>query len=292
MGGEFVVDPASLRAVAGQLDGHAAEVVSHGETLSANTAGHVGRGAIGEVVESAVRRGIELVAHDLSNAVEKFYRDSAAVMGKAADETVRTDGEVGSAFDAVARRQHDVRVGHGAFAADVRAGPGFREGRGEVLGERDGEHAVRGAVDDSELSGPWVKEATNVEKGGAVAQSRPGSCVAACGEMLTGGSVSEARLLEQLGEDSNPKALADALNSRERRTAWRGGYFPDESWSVAAARRGPMAAVLQAPRGGAHMVVIEPAADGQFLVRDPIPGVTYQVTPAWIEKFVSGGVFK
>jgi hypothetical protein len=94
-GREFVVDPTSLRAAASQLDEHAAEVASHGETLGAKTAGQVGRSAIGEAVESAVKRGIKLVAHDLSSAVEKFYRDAAVVMRKAADETERTDSEVG-----------------------------------------------------------------------------------------------------------------------------------------------------------------------------------------------------
>jgi hypothetical protein len=102
MGGEFKVDPASLRAAAGQLDEHAGEVASHGETLGANTAGTVGRGAIGEVVESAVKRGIKIVAHDISAAVKKFYADAGTVMRKAAEETERTDKMAGSEFDKLA----------------------------------------------------------------------------------------------------------------------------------------------------------------------------------------------
>jgi hypothetical protein len=99
MGDEFEVDPAALRATAGQLDEHAGEVASHGETLGANTAARVGRGAIGEVVESAVRRGIGIVVHDVSAAVRKFYADAAMVMRKAAAETERRDGEAKQAFD-------------------------------------------------------------------------------------------------------------------------------------------------------------------------------------------------
>ena len=105
MGDEFEVDAAALRAAAGQLDEHAGEVASHGATLGSRTAGSVGRGAIGQVVEAAVRRGISIVAHDVSRAVEKFYADAAAVMRRAARETERTDGEAKSAFDGLAR--HD-----------------------------------------------------------------------------------------------------------------------------------------------------------------------------------------
>ena len=103
MGDEFEVDPAALRAAAGQLDQHAGEVASHGATLGARTAGRVGRGPIGEVVEAAVRRGIGIVARDVSRAVEKFYTDAAAVMRSAARETERTDGEAGSAFEGLGR---------------------------------------------------------------------------------------------------------------------------------------------------------------------------------------------
>jgi hypothetical protein len=266
MGGEFEVDPVSLRSAANRLEDHAAAVASQSETLSVNTAGRVGRGAIGEAIEDVVKRGMRLVADDMAAAVRRFYNDAAVVMRRTADETKRTDGEAGTAFDSIGRR----------------AAP-----------EQEwGMRTVGNPVDRSSLSGPWAEEAARVEVGGAVPQSRPRSCVAACGEMLTGGSLSEAAFLDQFGEDSNPEALANALNAREAGAGWRGGYFLDESWAVAAARRGPMAAVLQAPLGGAHMVVIEPAGEGEFLVRDPAPGVTYRVTPAWIEKYVSGGVFR
>jgi hypothetical protein len=102
MGDEFSVDPAALRVAASELDEHAGEVASHGETLGTSTAATVGRGAIGEVVESAVRRGIRIVAHDVSTAVRKFYADAAVVMRRAAAETERRDGEAKQAFDRLA----------------------------------------------------------------------------------------------------------------------------------------------------------------------------------------------
>jgi hypothetical protein len=243
------------------------EVTRHGRALGGHTSARVGRGPIGEVVETAVRRGLKIVEQDITAAVRKFYGGVRTGLERAARETELRDGRAKTAFDDLGQSRHDVRVG--------------ASGR-----------PVRGAVDDSDHSGPWVHEAGDVEPGGAVAQTRPGSCVSECGEMLTGGSVTEAQFLEELGEDSNPGALAADLNRRAGGTEWRGGYFPDGATAVAAAEHGPIGAVLQAPRGGGHMVVIEPAGDGQFVVRDPIPGVTYRVTAAWIEKFVSGGVFR
>ena len=70
-----------------------------------------------------------------------------------------------------------------------------------------------GAGSFLEGAGPWVAEAVNVTEGGAVLQSSAGSCVAACGEMLSGGAMSQAEFLAQLGEWSNPGALAEALNA-------------------------------------------------------------------------------
>jgi hypothetical protein len=107
VGDEFEVDPAGLRAAAGQLDEHAGEVASHGEALGARTAGPIGRGAIGEVVDAAVRRGLGIVAHDVTEAVRKFYSDAASVMRKAAVETERADGDAKSSFDGLARDQHE-----------------------------------------------------------------------------------------------------------------------------------------------------------------------------------------
>jgi hypothetical protein len=134
MGEGFAVDPEALRAAAGQLDEHAGEVAARGEALGARTAGPVGRGAIGEVVESAVRRGIGIVAHDMSRAVEKFYADAAAVMRRAAAETERTDGEARSACDALAR---DREAGDGRPNRVLRrttAVTGHLGGRGSFAG--------------------------------------------------------------------------------------------------------------------------------------------------------------
>jgi hypothetical protein len=38
------------------------------------------------------------------------------------------------------------------------------------------------------------------------------------------------------------------------------------------------------------MVVIEPLKSGKFFVRDPLLGLTYDVTASWIERYVASGV--
>jgi RHS repeat-associated protein len=145
----------------------------------------------------------------------------------------------------------------------------------------------RGAARYGSGSGPWT-EGLVVEPGGAVGQLTGGSCVAACGEMLSGGSRSQAQLIGALGEWSNPQALAHELGE-----GWTGGYFASAGDAIAAASRGPMGATLQAGMGPGHMVVTSPIGNGRFLVRDPwYGGSTYEVGTDWISKYVSGGVFR
>lgn len=95
-------------------------------------------------------------------------------------------------------------------------------------------------------SGPWM-EGIAATRGGAVAQSRGGSCVSACGSMLSSGARTEAQLLDELGEWSNPGALADALGS-----GWLGHYFASSADALTAAGRGPMGAVAGARRITTH----------------------------------------
>ena len=163
--------------------------------------------------------------------------------------------------------------------------PGAHEGGSLLAGESVGVDGF------PEGAGPWVADAVHVTAGGAVRQSTAGSCVAACGEMLSGGAMSQAEFLAQLGEWSNPGALAEALNALEGVTTWEGGYFASAADAVVAAQAGQMGAVLQAPFLPAHMVVLEPGEAGMFLVRDPAIGGMYEVAVAWITKYVAGGVW-
>ncbi|HEY6726443.1 MAG TPA: RHS repeat-associated core domain-containing protein [Polyangiaceae bacterium] len=136
-------------------------------------------------------------------------------------------------------------------------------------------------------SGPWVP--SSVRAGGAVAQSLPGSCGAACVEMLSGGTITEAQALaSSVPEWSNYLNVARALEA-----PWQGGLFAAPADALAAAGRGPMAGLLWSPGARAgHLVVLEPEASGLFLVRDPLPGVTYSVGASWVQRWVAGGVWK
>ncbi|MGA8112217.1 MAG: hypothetical protein WCA46_00990, partial [Actinocatenispora sp.] len=120
-----------------------------------------------------------------------------------------------------------------------------------------------------------------------------GSCVSACGEMLTGGEVRQPALLGRLGEWATPEALAVALNDAGGTGGgWHRVWFGSGGEALGQAVRGRMAAVLAAPGGNLHMVVVEPVGQGRFLVRDPYPGVAYEVTADWIERYVAAGVFQ
>lgn len=134
-------------------------------------------------------------------------------------------------------------------------------------------------------SGPWTR-GVDMRPGGAVGQMAEGSCVSACGEMLSGRR--QAELLDALGEWSNPHALA-----RELGDDWVGGFFGSAEDAVAVARQGPMGATLQAGTGPGHMVVTTPIGKGLFRVQDPWNGgSTYEVGVDWISEYVSGGVFR
>jgi hypothetical protein len=166
-----------------------------------------------------------------------------------------------------------------------------REGRSVALnGAQSASWALIGFAAEDGLgagSGPWA-DGVGAKPGGAVGQTTGGSCVSACGEMLSGGSVTQQALLDQIGEWSNPQALAHALGD-----GWAGGYFGSGSDALAAAEQGPMGAALRAPGAAGHMVVTTPLGDGQFLVQDPwAGGSTYQVGSSWIEQYVAGGVFR
>ncbi len=155
-----------------------------------------------------------------------------------------------------------------------------------------------GKLGKGDYSGPWVYDAVpgTVEKGGTIQQSLPGSCVSAAGSGLTNGAVSEADLLAKLGQNSDVGPLLKELNANPNTGTYTGRYFLDPSGqeAVDVAKLGPMAAKLQAPGGIGHMVLIEPADNGTFLVHDPLPqgvGSTYKVTADWIKKYVSAGVW-
>ena len=147
-------------------------------------------------------------------------------------------------------------------------------------------------VDPSDYSGPWVREAENVRRGGAIKQCLPGSCVSASGQMVSQGTVLESQLLAELGEWSNIGALRDALNKYARATVWQGGSFASGEQAVKVASSNLLAAELRVPFAAGHMVVIQPAGLNRFIVRDPFPGVTYFVNSDWIKKYVAGAVWR
>ena len=154
-----------------------------------------------------------------------------------------------------------------------------------VISRQFGSDAAADLLGGGGPSGPWVPK--GVRPGGAVAQSLPGSCGAACAEMLSEGALTEGEVVGQIGEWTTPDQVAASLGEE-----WTGGFFESGADALTVARSGTTAGLLWAPgmRAG-HFVVIE-ATEGGFLIRDPLPGVNYTVNSSWIQRWVAGGVWK
>jgi hypothetical protein len=248
----------------------------------------------------------QAVASTVSGAATSIYHYGASVIEnpgrlKADVAAVYEAGRsaVGSVIDA---HQKAIEQGHGPEAFGMTTGRvatylvplGGGPAGGAITGAAREAGAFARAGARFEGAGPWVAEASTkpIKDATVVAQTLPGSCVSACGEMLSKGAMSEAQFLAKLGEWSNPAALAQELNKLHGPGTWEGAIL-DESSAVAMSRQGQtFGARLQVPRAPGHMVVIEPLKDGKFLVRDPAIAGTYKVDPGWIRKFVSGGVWR
>lgn len=141
---------------------------------------------------------------------------------------------------------------------------------------------------------PWVDDAKDIVEGGTFSQCTNGSCVSATGQNLTGGALSEAQLLDQLGEWSNPESLALQLNSYVGSEKWVSKYFYSGSDALTIANQGQFGAVLKAYGFDAHMVSISPNATspGEFTVLDTARGISYTVDAKWINNYVIAGVWE
>jgi hypothetical protein len=150
----------------------------------------------------------------------------------------------------------------------------------------------------------WMLGGQDFNLDGAVMQFNDESCVSASGEMLTNGSVSQADLYSAIG----PRASADALAGILKRAGLRfeAVQFDSVSDVLDFLQDGPIGAALlhiDQVNGGfdlerdGHMVVIEQAVPGSYLVRDPISigdsastGITYKVDVNWLQFWVKSGV--
>jgi hypothetical protein len=121
MGDEFRVNVTALRSTAGQMNEHASKVESHGDALKAGTAVRVGRGALGEAIEAAVRRGLLLFIHDTTLIVKGFIQDTATGLTRVARRTADDDEGARRAFDDLARGRH--RDESGGPGVSVRLSP-------------------------------------------------------------------------------------------------------------------------------------------------------------------------
>ena len=136
------------------------------------------------------------------------------------------------------------------------------------------------------LKGTW-----DPQPGGAVSQMAEDSCVSACGEMLTGGRHSQESFYDYFGRRGVPLAeLGVALDTVGER--WFFIEAPSLEEIGESADRGPVALQLSRnsnPKSPGHMVVLEKAPDGSYVVRDPWDsGSSYKVDERWLGKWVKG----
>lgn len=305
------ITAASLTGTAGQLPNRAATndqgtpVVGDDRLASENVleaigagAGAFGRGvAVGlgvtlvlstlpfTATAALIGLGTVLITYQLANGGAERIRDGAIrAVGRIANGKVTIGDVKEGAFFAGTLAGGGAGANHLANTASARAGAAMLaqlEG-----GLEAGPLAGGGPWIPNGPSGPWVPPV--VRPGGAVVQTTPTSCGAACVEMISNGERTQAAVIESVGEGPH---FIDQLVA-ELGAGWRGGGFGSGAHALHFANRGPMIAQLWAPETGmGHFVVTEPVAGG-FLVRDPWPGVNYTVTSSWIEQWVVGGVGK
>lgn len=165
---------------------------------------------------------------------------------------------------------------------------------GAILGQVK-TNSVKVPVGSRVNVGPWSEGITNVVENGTFTQCGNGSCISATAQVLTNGAVTEAQVVARIGEWADPLKLPGVLNElAPAATQWRGVYFRSGEEALAAASRGTMGAVLQAPGRAGHMVTISPiqGSNGLFRVQDTGVGKTYDVTSSWVKQYVSLGVWK
>lgn len=125
--------------------------------------------------------------------------------------------------------------------------------------------------------GDW--RISNEVRGSAVKQTTPGSCVAACGQMLTNSHRGQATILASIGEWSYSETLARDLTTAGE-GSWVGGYV-EPSFNAIVARGKPWAAEMF-PHGGGpnpyhHMVVVDQVGTDTVHIRDPWDGSGYDM---------------
>lgn len=104
-----------------------------------------------------------------------------------------------------------------------------------------------------------------------VKQLTPLSCVAAVGEMLLrdrGISMTQAAIIDIIGEVSGHEQLADALNRIDRSDRWFGGTVVVNNLE-AVASFGEFAAVLREGRPLGHMVLVRELIEDHVVIADP-----------------------
>jgi RHS repeat-associated protein len=146
-------------------------------------------------------------------------------------------------------------------------------GAGILFGAPGGDEPVIGGGSGANMS------AENEVLGTAIQQTKPMSCFAACGEMLTNGAATQDSLIAKL-DPSGIMGASSGDTARALGGGWRGGSVAgvdnrDQVFS-ALNTTGAWGAMMRGAKGGYHMVVVDGLdSSGSVLIRDPHNGSSY-----------------
>ena len=125
--------------------------------------------------------------------------------------------------------------------------------------------------------GRWWRIYDEVLDPRVVRQSTPVSCHSACGEMLSDGRITQAQLLEVLGEGmKTPQQVFETLDSFQVGHYRSRLFEPETQYEILLYARF-MAFVYAADQGNLHAVVVEVNSSGRLTVLDPWDGTKYDV---------------
>lgn len=138
--------------------------------------------------------------------------------------------------------------------------------------------------------GDW--QVVNEVPDSAVRQVTNGSCVSACGEMLTDSRIPQDSILDKIGEWSNSESLAKYLRENDG-GPWAGGYI-EPYFEQIVARGQPWAAEMF-PRDSLnsyhHMVIVDGVGEQGVSIRDPWEGSSYtMVKEEFVRRWTGLGV--
>jgi hypothetical protein len=132
--------------------------------------------------------------------------------------------------------------------------------------------------------GSWPIIAENLNDSTVVKQATPDSCVAACGEMLSQGNLSQSLLIGNIGAPAPIESLKPELGSN-----WRAGYVRKKDLENLILRKNKSLGAAMNGRKLLHAVVVDGMAlHNNVAIRDPWHPSSYEMSAPNFHSFCTG----